>query len=275
MNLVKADLHNHLKTGGFFPKKIDTNKIIDQARARLGKNGVLGVVNYEPSRRYEDLAQEGTYQREDLGNSLWFSDKKILVVRGEEIETNLPNGQMIEVLALGLDGSEGNISHGRSLEYTLQAVKERGGIVGADHPFHHGGIGNYLLDNPELLRKLDFIETHNGEAAIWLPGVTQIGVNRRAWNLFRWAVHTYPHLELGSLVSSDGHSKFEIGSSYTTIPEIDRRDAPTITESLRRGLIIAGKKHLPVRRSDSYFGAMKHIAEWVAVKKLHWKPGVL
>jgi hypothetical protein len=35
MDLVRADLHNHLKTGGFLPRGIGLNAVIDKAREKL------------------------------------------------------------------------------------------------------------------------------------------------------------------------------------------------------------------------------------------------
>ena len=59
--IVKADLHNHLRTRsdmhGLF------NPAIDKTKKRLGAGGILGVVNFD-DRRYEDFIEQRGYERE-------------------------------------------------------------------------------------------------------------------------------------------------------------------------------------------------------------------
>ena len=266
MDLVKADLHNHLKTGGFLPMAIDVNKVIDKARARLGRQGVLGVVNYYPSKRYEDFANDGTYMRKDIGNALYFPEKQIIVIKGEEVEAKLPGGfGQIDLLFLGVYKNK-HPKHGRTLPDAIKEARDFGALVGADHPFHHGGVGPYLEVNLEILNELDFMEVHNGECAIWFPGYG--GANVKAQIFFEKIRTNFPELQstLGKLVASDGHSKFEIGSSYMEIPRLDLTDRNTIVSSLKEGLIYAANNNPSERRHNSYFGAAKHIAEW-AIRK--------
>jgi len=272
MDLVRADLHNHLKTGGSLPRTIDVNQVIDKARVRLGRQGVLGVINYFPSKRYEDFVQDGTYMRRDIGNALYFPDKQIIVVKGEEVEARLPGGcGQVDLLFFGVDKNK-HPQHGRILSDAIKEARDLGALVGADHSFHHSGIGPYLENNPDLLGALDFFGVHNGEAAIWLPGYSK--ANKKAQQFFNMVRKYHKELRhtLGKLVSSDGHSKFEIGSSYMEIKKLDLTDRNTIVSSLKEGLIYAANNDLPDKRYNSYFGAAKHIAEW-AVRKMGVKLG--
>ena len=68
------------------------------------------------------------------------------------------------------------------------------------------------------------------------------------------------------LVSSDGHSISEIGSSWMEIPRLNLATRNTVVDSLKQGLIDAANLNFLDQRESSYRGALKHIAEWVYVK---------
>lgn len=265
MRLVRADFHNHLKTGGFPPRNIDVNRVIDTARARLGEGGILGVINYPPATRYEDLASSRGYDRQDLGNAVYFPDQSITVIKGVEFEVKLPDGRYVDLLVLGLDKDKSPTSR-RNLKDAIREVRDLGALIGVDHPFHKDGAGPFLERNPEYLWGFDFFETHNGEASLWLPGHSNS--NQRAQNFFDKVRRTYEELEtrLGKLVSSDGHSIREIGSSWMEIPALNLANRDTIVASLKQGMVDAASLNLLDQREAPYTGAFKHISEWVYVK---------
>lgn len=257
-------MHNHLKTGGWF-SRINVNEVIDKARKRLGSGGVLGVVNFSPTRRYEDFASFPGYERQDFGNALYFPNQDIIVVKGEEMETILPSGEQVDLLALGMNKGQ-HPKPRRTLDDRLKEIKEMGGILGADHPFHKDGIGPFLEIHKGYLGKFDFLEVHNGECALWLPGYAK--ANEKALEFFNHVRTQNPALcnTLGKLVSSDGHSIYEIGRSNMSLPSISLRNRDSIVSSLRNGMVYAANENLPCKRHNSYDGAVDHIAKWVYLK---------
>lgn len=216
MKPIKADLHNHLKTGSYMPEGI-FNRAINIARERLGENGIVGLVNFE-DRRYENFSGLRGYERQDLGNAVYVPEKEILIVRGQEVPTK--EGHL---LVLGMT-KDVQVKSGRSLEDTMKEAKDNNGILIADHPFYNQGIGKLLMGNPLLLGELDGFEVHNGESALWIPRLTQRGANEKAQIFYtqkkiEWlAGHKLDVARFPMAIStSDGHSLYEIGKSYTVL----------------------------------------------------------
>ena len=121
VEVILEDLHNHLKTGGW-PGKVNANRVVDKASHVLGEGGVLGITNYLPVKRYEDFVNSVRYDKIDLGNAVYLSQPKLIVIKTSEIMTQLPNGQA-EILAVGLDKDK-NPEHRRSLGDTLKEVRD-------------------------------------------------------------------------------------------------------------------------------------------------------
>jgi hypothetical protein len=266
MGFVRASLHEHLKTGGW-PGKIKVNSVVDKAVRTLGENGVLGVTNYSPATRYEDLANSRGYERDNLGNALYFRDQKIVVVKGDEIMVRLPEGRA-EILALGTEEGK-HPRHNRPLEDTLREIHDLRGIAGIIHPFHLDGLGPYLMEDVSHLEGIDFFETFNGEASLWLPGATRS--NQKAEEFFAEVrtKYLYSLRNLGRSVASDGHSIYEIGANWIQIPALDLTDRGTIVESLRQGLMIAANQNLEAKDDTSgvnITGALDHLVKAIIGK---------
>lgn len=115
MRIVKADLHNHLRTrsrmSGLF------NRTIDTARQKLGRGGVIGLVNFS-DRRYENFSGERGYERQDMGNALYTPVQDILVVKGQEVPT-----QDGHLLVLGLEKDK-HLKENRTLHDSVKEAKD-------------------------------------------------------------------------------------------------------------------------------------------------------
>lgn len=208
--LVKADCHNHLRTGADL-SSLGFNKVIDITKERGGPGAILGIVNFD-DRHYEQFAQKPGYERIDLGNGLYIPEKDVLVVKGEEIATNQGH-----LLVLGLIKNE-HPEHGKDLEETIIDLLPTGAVIIADHPFSCYGIGKKLneirdikgvIQHSGYLSKIDGIEVHNGEASLSLTA------NSMAKEFYKLMGHWFPNL--GAVIDSDGHSLREMFTSYTSI----------------------------------------------------------
>lgn len=256
MRKVKADLHNHLRTSsnmkGLF------NPAIDLASKRLGKGGIFALVNFEDE-RYERFSEENGYERKDLGNAIYVPEKDILVVKGQEIPTKKGH-----LLVLGLERGV-KISANNTFIDIISEARYNGGIIIADHPFYHSGIGKMLERTPPILNHIDAIEGHNGEAAFGLPiGPFPLNANRKAQEFYEKMSQQYPHL--GMISTSDGHSLYELGKSYIDInmPEdyLKFRIPGALSEFLLDRIHKSRLEDSHIE--DSKLGALRHITALLA-----------
>ena len=251
---MKADLHNHLRTRSRFNKE-DFNKAIDLACERMGKYSAIGVVNFSDE-RYEQFVTLQGYEREYLGereNSIYIPEKKILVIKGQEVPTK--EGHL---LVLGL-GNEVHLKEKRSLEDTIKEAKDNNGIIIADHPFYWKGIGPYLERNIHLLERIDGIEIFNGEASFGLPfGPLPTNSNERTKEFYKEVNPIFPRL--GAISTSDGHSFYELGKSWTELGKIElsqsRRFIQSLRESIQRTSLETERKE-----TNGTIGTIDHIIQ--------------
>lgn len=244
---VKADLHNHFATLSSMP---DFNKVVNHIERKLGRGAVVGLVNFS-DRRYEDFIGQRGYERYDKGVGIYVPEKDITIIKGQEVPTK--EGHL---LVLGLKKFI-HLTDGKRLEETIEEARGENGILIADHPFYRDGIGTILKDNPHYLEKcletLDGIETHNGEAVYLIHGVTPKGANKRAL-LFYYQTLAQ---RLKAIITSDGHSVREIGSSWMGIP---RLDVNNLANSLRESILHDNESDLRYREEhNSYLGLATHI----------------
>ena len=222
MALIKADLHNHLRTFTH-AKEGDFDLAVDLAYKRLGLGGILGLVNFADT-RYELYSQQSSrYGRRVLGNAIYIPEKDILVVKGQEIATKQGH-----LLILGLMENK-HLKSGRTLEDSLKEAKDNNGIIIADHPFYKEGVGNYLYGR--LFEQIDGIEL-NGEA-VWIPGLTPINASLSAILFYTKIKDDF---DIGIIANSDSHSFFELGKSFTYLPSLDIKNSETLVSSLRQGI---------------------------------------
>lgn len=222
---VRADLHNHLRT---FSTMKNFNGYIDCTLNFLGKGGILGVVNFSDA-RYEEFVSLKGYERVKVGNgnAYYVPKKDILIVKGQEIETD--DGHL---LAIGIP-CEKHISDHRSIEDTIKETKDFGGLTIIDHPFYLDGILNES-ENFKFLREVDAMEIWNGSANLYIKGKTPKDSNKIALESFKKLKKDLPNL--GVLVSSDGHTMSEIGSSYMLVDKPDFSTSESLVTSLRNSM---------------------------------------
>lgn len=210
---VRADLHTHLSK---LRDSYDFNKIMDKARENLGPEGVLGVTCFDDN-RYKCLANSPGYKREKIRNGFYVPDKKILVVKTQEVFSE--HGHL---LAVGLPEDESIKS--RKLTDIINEAGDLGVGIIAVHLFTRRGLGKFLIRNPEYLQQLAGIEIHNGEAFY---------ANQRAKDFFEIIKDNY---KIGGLSNSDGHYLFEIGSSNSLIERPVYTDSEKLSASLNKAI---------------------------------------
>ena len=254
--MVKADLHNHLRTSSNL-KEGDFDKAIDIASQRLGENGIFAMTNFEDS-RYEQFTGLRGYDRTYIGenkNAIYVPEKQILVVKAQEVPTKKGH-----FLALGL-GHNQHLKSNQTLEDTIQEAINFNAIKIADHPFFIAGIGPYLENHPELIGLFDAIETHNGEA-IYGNSKSERFYNSLGWN------HYQNYYQLGALSSSDGHSFHELGTSWTEIdfPNItnSKEFIPTLKKSIKSTDLQTNQKN-----KISYRGAIEHMVKLAFITQIN------
>ncbi|MBS3094677.1 hypothetical protein J4474_03355, partial [Candidatus Pacearchaeota archaeon] len=116
---------------------------------------------------------------------------------------------------------------------------------------------------PNLFEDIDFIEVHNGNAWIPLPGY--FNSNKKAQEFYKEIEMEYPHL--GAICSSDGHTVNEVGSSYSEIKDVIFSGPETLTEQLRKS-VREHKGWSEDKRKNSYFGASVHTLGMIPLKIL-------
>jgi hypothetical protein len=267
LDLVNADLHNHLRTGSKLSRG-DFNRAIDIAERRLGAGGIFAMVNFEDN-RYEKFVKINGYKRTYLGdnkNGFYVPEKNIYVVKGQEVPTREGH-----ILVLGL-GNKVRLKSGRSLDDSLKEAKDNNGIIVADHPFYWQGVGPLLAEDLELTKRFDAIEIHNGEASFGIP-CTKLkdDANLKA-SLFYFELPK--KIGIGALSCSDGHSFRELGTSWTSIESLEGIEPKNFVEELRKRVRNTGVHH-PRKYSHSYSGAMEHIGKLVLIKAVNKLKSVL
>lgn len=226
--MTLADIHNHLRVNG---KSLegDLNKVADFSRARLMKGGIVGIVNLNDF-RYENLVNQPGYDRTFFGNGnclAYIPEKEICIIKGQEIETNQGN-----ILVFGVD-SKKNIRSGKNIEETIKEAKDYNSTIILTNPFYAQGIGEYLIKKHEILQDIDAIEIHNSEAEFGFPiGPIPEGTNEESREFYEHFVsRVFPGV--GAISSSDGHSFNEIGSSYTSLYGVEKKN---FNESFKKAI---------------------------------------
>ncbi|MEK6935488.1 MAG: hypothetical protein AABW67_01760 [Nanoarchaeota archaeon] len=212
---INTDLHNHLGTNKY---NGDFNQVINISSRQLGPAGILGICNGEDN-RYEFFVNLKGYGREDFKSFIYLPSKNLFVVKGQEVFTKQGH-----VLVLGLEKDKHIKS--KDLEDVLKEAKDNKehNVIIATHPFFFQGCGNYLINNPQLIRAFDAIEVHSGEA---------IYGNKNA-KIFYELIKD--HYDIGAVSFSDGHSLYEIGSSQTILDMPSEFEPNKFIASLRNSI---------------------------------------
>jgi hypothetical protein len=274
MRQVKAALHNHLRTSSFITPAY-SNKSIRNAEQRLGKGGIFGVINFDPSATEVDprwhLFVDGLrFDNVLTGNGVYIPEKDILAVRGQEVHT----AEGVHILLIGTTLDQ-RVPNGSTIEQTLDLADEFGAIKVADHPYHKHGIGKILEECKELRERFDGYEAHN---AIAVDFGSYKDANEKA-RLFFEEVRSRDSPWF-HLISDDGHSIFELGKSWQTITMPENygqfRDSPAALNAvLREGLVNGTKIFLPYYSTETKLGFSYHavsLAILIGARKLGLDP---
>jgi|SRR3989344_749207 len=262
---IKADLHNHLQTSNDFTR-VDFNRVVNVASARLGEGGILGVTNFVTDdsldNRYETLSTKPGYDRDNKGRALYVPEKKLWIVKSQEVPT-LVNGHEVHLLVIGLPEHK-HLKPGRPLEDAMKEGRDLGGKLVFDHPgYTHGILPHLNLDlSSRVMPQIDGWEVFNSSAALNfgnLPIVSRAfppKANERAQHYYESIRISYPHIK--PLCSSDGHSLAEIGRAFTTVHyTIDSKtDGTKLMDEIFEGIPIGHQYH----GKESRFRAAMHAA---------------
>ena len=262
---VRADLHNHIITGNNF-RNVNFNKVIDCAAESLsdgalfGYNAILGVTDFG-DKRYEPFSELLDYEIDFFGDekrAFYVPEKKVLVVGGQEVFTQ----EREHVMALGVP-MKTRIKGGRTLRDTIKEIKDNNAISVIVHPFSLFGAGYHLQKDLDVLNEVDAIEIHNGEA-LYIA-------NWKAKKFYESIKQDYPGL--GWLASSDGHSLYEIGSSWTEIRKPGLKNEYDFMEQLREFIKYNGESNK--KMTNSVVGVIDHTLDLVAIIALNKLKGLV
>lgn len=240
---MKADLHNHLRTDSRM-HLLNFDGVLNIAKKRLEYSSMIGLVNYK-DQRFEDFCKLSSrfYKSEDLRNAIYIPIHNMVIIKGQEIPT-----EQGDLLVIGLK-KDVHLKNGKSLDDTLKEAKDKDGITICCYE----NI-NHLKEHLEILEEVDAIETFNGEAELWIPGITEKNANEKAEEFYIQAKKNYPHL--GKLITSDGHSLYELGRSWMKIPHISLNSEEELNESIRKGLRLS--KESKKSKLIGTLGAIEH-----------------
>lgn len=222
---IKADIHNHFRTISYIPEGF-FNKATKIIRKNLGQGGLVGLVNYQCN-RFEQFSESLGEERIKIGteknfNALYIPNKDITIIKGQEIPTK--EG---DLLVYGISAND-FLKSGRSLQDTAKDAKEKYNAFVVAQTGVQGTI-EAIKNNPKLLMYVDAIEIWNGGANFPIPGKNPLDANKKAEQLY---FELKKQNNLGSVVTSDGHSLHEIGSSYNLISRPNLKNPETLNTSL-------------------------------------------
>lgn len=231
-----ADLHNHISLD---EKSIPTNfnRVINYWSKKLGDYGIVSITDSREERKFERFVSLPGYERRNLGNAIYIPEKKLWVVRSQEVKTR--EGHL---LILGGNIRE-YLESERPITETIDKAKNKGLIVVVPHAA--GALGSLKTwESFASIKRGDFffpkyfsqkisgIEIFNAQAILPIPFVVPFFANKKNLEFYRmiarWTTHapTRPSqseeeknnsAKVGALACSDGRSYKHVGTSYTTI----------------------------------------------------------
>lgn len=281
--IVGADFHNHWRTSS---RVNDTDLEVAATKATneksLGIGAVIGLVNCEDA-RFEETVDRARKRKKtivhSLGNNAVYLPEigGAMVVKGQQVPTSQGN-----ILFLGVD-RDTYIMHDvpvkdRTLIDTLAAGKKVGAIAIIPQPFYRGGIFqtnsgagiNRVLSKQQMAEFVFGYEIHNGAAEFSLPKIAPKHANEKAFDEFDrlgGIREMFPGLH--TIVTSDGHSFWEIGSSHMEIPmplyytEMD--SSKKVVNALEYGIQQSNLRNLRVKKSHSSLGGFSTFLDLAAL----------
>lgn len=267
MRTVRADLQCYLKSRSD-TDTLDYCKVYDEANERLGPGGIIGITNFHDFRW--ERARQATLEQDiavtSSGNAFHVPAYGLLVVKCQRIMT-----QQGDIDAIGVQ--EGRvIPERRSLEETLERIRDEGALVNIPAPFHKRGLGPYLKEYPDLLEQIHALTVYSGEGAFWIPFLIPRGgkqsPNEQALTYYQSIKQQHPHL--GAVTASNSSTIEDIGTNYTLLSV--SYDYKTLTKSgdVTAMLSRAFKEATPFAASQQplLFSAMKHQAKVILDNKI-------
>lgn len=218
--LSRADLHYHGTTPGIFSRGLSERMLrVGERRLATPENyGVMGMDNFG-DRRYECLLEALGDSVDDRDFFFYSPPHNMVVIKGEEV----PTKEGVHLLGIGLPKGKHVLpgKGGISIEDASKKIRDLGGLVVADHPYSRNGIGLFCREMgweiPYDL--LDGWEIYNAEAEARIPKLLPPHANKDATVEYYGsdARREAAGQSLSPLVSSDGHSLFELGKSHRTV----------------------------------------------------------
>lgn len=258
MNNVKTDLHNHLGRNGKFS---NFNNVINIAHKNLGEGGIFGITKTssgESWERYKRFVDSPGYKRDFIGdgeNLVYVPEKDVYVISLQEIST-----EQGHLLSIGLP-EKTKVDDEKPLEYSLEKVRESGGISVLPHSYGRKGAGEFLEENLKLLEFLCGYEVYNGSSALWIPKIFPRDVNRRAQEFYERIKNDY---NIGAVSFTDGHNEKVIGMCSTGIAKISKEE---FFNSLERGIRNNKDERNLIKRPNK-LDAFKHAVNMASGKAI-------
>ncbi len=243
LTFVKADLHNYLRTSNIFSEGF-AEKALERASKKLGKGAVIGVADVDEHRYSKVKRGAENYLTHDLGVGFCVLGLDITVLRGERVFTKEGN-----ILVLGLNEDE-HVQSGRSIEDTLKQAKDYNASIVLSNFSSRNKSREVILTNLNLLTYVDAVEVHNGSQVF----TDQNNTAQLFYEVYR------NKFDIGAIITSGGHSGYEIGSSWTLIPTLDYTSEAHLKKSIKE---VLKQRRTPEmeHRSNSYIGATHHLVK--------------
>jgi hypothetical protein len=126
-----------------------------------------------------------------------------------------------------------------------------------------GLLKDFSLPFEKFMPYIDAIEIHNGEAAFGLPiGPLKKGANNTAQKYCKTIEAMFDYPNVGALSTSDGHSLYELGSSWTELDQPNIVKNSEFINSLRESIRKTNSK-TPKKMKNSIVGAIDHLIDLV------------
>lgn len=236
---VPVDLHQHLQTHPDI-SKVSFNQVIDLIRSTYGDECIVGLTNFRDydskglrdDHRYEDFTSLKGYARKSYGNHIRVGNVRVIKVQEVPV---LYEGKEVHLLCIGLKEGE-HIEPRKDLLKTLHEMGERELITILDHPFARSGIGELLVNDKTLEKKVlplvTSLEVFNGITAKSFPLVSDGKANERAQHYFDAVKEAYP--ELGAIVGTDGQSLNAVRNGSYSLINVQLSEEGTDSQLIKR-----------------------------------------
>jgi len=246
MMRVRIDLENHLSHRKFVNKKNHKSELarVISYLEKVPGHKIMGVVDWGDSRCKNLIESDLELSEKIDDNSVYISDAKTIIIRGEEVETDV--GHM---LAIGLPifsygfpreevkGSEGLLKFGK--------ICEDNGFIGIVGDCGEYGKLKDVLDG-DLWKKFSGVKVWASEKD---PRPGGWGQYNRASKFFDFMSYEFGNQAKGEMVTTDGHRMNMFNSCNLASVDWEKFMEGNVVENLK-GVVGALKIVDSVRRKD-------------------------